>query len=122
VNPEAVQNLLFYAIGILLPITVVVNLLYNLKIGAFFTELEEQDPAAWRELGSVRAGDNFKRHRSANKGLFVFVPVLREKARLADYPRSRRAWFWFRAAAVATGTTFAVAAVMVAWIVINDLS
>ncbi|MCI5107896.1 MAG: hypothetical protein MRY76_14395 [Pseudomonadales bacterium] len=119
---EAVQNLLFYTIGILLPMAVLVNLLYNLKIGGFFTELEEQDPEAWRKLGSVRAGDNFRRSKSLNKGLFTFVPVLRQKAALPDYPRSRRAWFWFRAAAMATGSVFAVAGILLLWAVLNDLS
>lgn len=120
--PETIQTYLFYTIGALLPITVIINFIYNLVIGGFFTELEEQDADAWRDLGSVKAGDNFKRRKSLNKGLLTFVPVLRAKAALPDYPRSRRAWFWFRVAAVATMSTFTVAGVMIAWMLVNDLS
>lgn len=121
-SPETIQVTLFYAIGGLLPVAVIVNLIYNLVIGGFFTELEEQDPQAWQDLGSPRTGDNFKRQRSTNKGLFLFVPVLRSKAKLSDYPRARRAWRWFRLAALATGSIFALAGGAVIWMLANDLS
>lgn len=121
-SAETIQEYLFYAMGGLLPVAVIVNLIYNLVIGGFFTELEEQDPPVWQDLGSPRAGDNFKRQRSTNKGLFLFVPVLRRKAKLSDYPRARRAWLWFRLAAVATGSTFALAGGAVIFMLANDLS
>lgn len=101
---------------------VIINFTYNLKIGGFFTELEEKDREAWQKLGSPSKGDNFKPVTPERKGVFLFVPVLRQKAQLPDYPRSRKAWFWFKLAAVFTTSMFVLAGIGVIYAIMNDLS
>ena len=120
-SPEQVQEYLFYALGIAFPFVFVTNLTYNLVIGGFFTELEAQDEQAWKKLGSPSKRENFKPINSSNVRALAFVPVLRAKAARSDYPKSQRAWRWFKAAAVATGTLFLLAGLLVSWSLLNDL-
>lgn len=120
-SPEQVQEYLFYALGVAFPVVLITNLTYNLVIGGFFTELEAQDPQAWEKLGSPSRRENFRRIDSSNVRMLAFVPVLRAKAARSDYPKSQRAWRWFKAAAVATGTLFLLAAALVLWSLLNDL-
>jgi len=121
-SPEQIQEYLFYAMGIAFAVTFVTNMTYNLVIRGFFVELAEQDREAWEKLGSPSKNENFKPINSNNIRMLAFVPVLRAKSALTDYPKSRRAWRWFKAAAVATSVLFFLVAILVVWSLINDLS
>lgn len=103
-NPEQIQEYLFYALGIIFPIAFVTNLTYNLVIRGFFVELAEQDPQAWETLGSPSKSANFKPIDSSNVRMLAFVPVLRAKA-----------------AAVATALLFLLAGILVVWSIVSDL-
>ncbi|GAB5498384.1 MAG: hypothetical protein PsegKO_06950 [Pseudohongiellaceae bacterium] len=120
-NPEQIQEYLFYALASVFPIAFVTNLTYNLVIRGFFVELAEQDRQAWEKLGSPSKNAKFKPIDSSNVRMLAFVPVLRAKAALPDYPESQRAWRWFKAAAAATSTLFLLAAILVVWSLANDL-
>lgn len=120
-NPEQIQEYLFYALGMVFPIVFVTNLTYNLVIRGFFVELAEQDQQAWEKLGSPSKNANFKPIDSSNVRMLAFVPVLRAKSALPDYPKSRRAWRWFKAAAVATSLLFLLAGILVVWSIVSDL-
>jgi uncharacterized membrane protein SpoIIM required for sporulation len=106
-NPEQIQEYLFYALGIVFPIVFVTNLTYNLVIRGFFVELAEQDQQAWEKLGSPSKNANFKPIDSSNVRMLAFVPVL-------------RAWRWFKAAAVATSLLFLLAGILVVWSIVSD--
>lgn len=121
-NPEQIQEYLFYALGGAFSFALVTNLMYNLKIRGFFTELEAKDQAAWKQLGSPSKNENFRPINGSNVRMLGFVPVLRAKAAQKDFPKSRAAWRWFKLTAVATSTIFVLAAILVVWSVLNDLS
>ena len=121
-DPEQIQEYLFFALGGAFPFALITNLTYNLKIRGFFTELEAKDQEARKQLGSPSKNENFRPISGSNVRMLGFVPVLRAKAALADFPKSRAAWRWFKLAAVATSTMFTLAGILVVWSVLNELS